>query len=280
MSTSAQSLAIGNAPRICQGVRPVNGHPYQACTTTLSGRAFACDSCAAEFERRLEDGDSKRIREAWQKSMLAAGFAPAFIEGRKTLATVRHLSTGHVKAVRAAEDLKDWTRSDGCRKSFLLRGGPGVGKSLIAEAAGAAFAEARGGENAAALFYNARQLGLDLQAASSPSSANSVDAILKRCQTARLLILDDVGATRSTRFQLDGIYSVLDYRCRHEAPVIITSNYESMANLAVRMVPDGGDLQDAQRVVDRIEELCPIVITLSGQSQRSVVNREQPEGRR
>jgi DNA replication protein DnaC len=81
---------------------------------------------------------------------------------------------------------------------------------------------------------------------------------IERGQSARLLVLDDVGLSAGGRDELPMLHEILDYRHCEQRPTIITSNLP-FDNLA-------GVLGD--RMGDRLRESCFRVLTFTGSSHR------------
>ena len=70
-----------------------------------------------------------------------------------------------------------------------------------------------------------------------------------------LLILDDLGAERSTDFALERVHDIVDYRVSSGKPLIVTTNY------SLRQMKEETDLRKA-RTFDRIFNCCfPIPFT-------------------
>lgn len=75
------------------------------------------------------------------------------------------------------------------------------------------------------------------------------DKLIYRLNQAKLLIIDDLGAERSTDFALEKVYKIVDSRYRARLPMILTTNLEL------------SDMQRASdirysRIYDRIFEVC------------------------
>ena len=86
-------------------------------------------------------------------------------------------------------------------------------------------------------------------------------SILDRLEGFQLTFIDDLGAERDTSFAVEQIFSVIDSRYRVKKPVLITTNLtlkqmESPENLAY------------SRIFDRVLEMCPVRLCVSGQSRR------------
>ncbi len=74
-------------------------------------------------------------------------------------------------------------------------------------------------------------------------------ALLSRLNQAKLLIIDDLGAERSTDFALEKVYNIVDSRYRARLPIILTTN------LSMEEMKETADIRYA-RIYDRIFELC------------------------
>ena len=73
--------------------------------------------------------------------------------------------------------------------------------------------------------------------------------LISRLNRAKLLIIDDLGAERSTDFALEKVYNIVDSRYRARLPIILTTNL-SMAEMKETV-----DIRYS-RIYDRIFELC------------------------
>lgn len=77
---------------------------------------------------------------------------------------------------------------------------------------------------------------------------------------AKLLIIDDLGAERSTDFALEKVYSIIDSRYRASLPMILTTN------LDLDSMQECGDIR-YKRVYERVLEVC-YPIKFEGNSRR------------
>ncbi len=107
-------------------------------------------------------------------------------------------------------------------KDWLFLHGPfGVGKTHLAVAA-AAERERRGDE----IFFATVPDLLDyLRATFAPDSNVAYDDLLDRIKTVDLLVLDDMGAERSTPFAEDKLFQIINYRYESRLATIITSSH-------------------------------------------------------
>ena len=81
---------------------------------------------------------------------------------------------------------------------------------------------------------------------------------IERAQTARLLVLDDVGISSGGRDELPLLHEILDYRHGERLPTIITSN----------LPIEGLSSVIGERMADRLRESAFRVLKFSGASNR------------
>lgn len=114
-----------------------------------------------------------------------------------------------------------------------LHGPYGVGKTHLAVAA-AAEREDRGDD---VFFATVADLLDHLRAAFSPDSPVTHDDLLDRVRNADVLVLDDMGAERSTPFAEDKLFQIMGYRYEERLPTIITTSdqIESIATTRPRI---------------------------------------------
>ncbi len=93
--------------------------------------------------------------------------------------------------------------------------------------------------------------------------------LLDKMNAAKLLIIDDLGAERSTDYALEKVYRVVDERSRVRLPMILTTNLdlnELMSTSDVRY----------DRIYDRILEMC-YPVRFTGQSWRKTTANKRFE---
>ena len=133
-------------------------------------------------------------------------------------------------------------------QGLLLYGSVGTGKTHLACCIGNHVME-----NLMPVF--ATSLVKIIRKASSFRNAEDENDFLSRVNMADLLILDDLGAERSTDYALEIVYNVIDSRYRIGKPMIVTTN------LSLQEMTDTEDVR-YKRIYDRIFEVCyPIEVT-------------------
>lgn len=80
----------------------------------------------------------------------------------------------------------------------------------------------------------------------------------------KLLVLDDLGAERNNTYSAELMYSVIDARYKTNLPTIVTTNID---------IAEMKNEQDIwrSRIYDRVIEMCPIPLSMEGQSRRGII---------
>lgn len=170
-----------------------------------------------------------------------------------------------MKYTFAADDRQDPVLSDVCRRyvdrwaemeaqniGILFHGTVGTGKSFYA----CAIANALVDQCIPAMVTSFPRLLNLLQ------SARDRQEIIDGLDRYPLLVLDDLGVERDSYYAAEQIYSVIDARTRAGKPLIVTTNlpYDELESPAA---------MPYKRIYDRILELCPVVLKMTGQSRRA-----------
>ena len=147
----------------------------------------------------------------------------------------RSLQSAKSYVQRWAQDPGGW---------LSLYGPYGVGKTHLAVAA-AAERENRGDD---VFFATVADLLDYLRATFAPDSPVTHDDLLDRIRNADVLVLDDMGAERSTPFAEDKLFQIVGYRYEERLPTIITTSHHIESIAATR-----------PRIASRLQD--PLVVT-------------------
>ena len=176
------------------------------------------------------------------------GAIPSNMRARMTFAGFDPSGNGRLtdyqqRSLRAAKSyLQRWANSP---NGWLSLHGPyGVGKTHLAVAA-AGERENRGDE---VFFATVADLLDYLRATFAPDSAVNHDDLLDRIRNADVLVLDDMGAERSTPFAEDKLFQIVGYRYEERLPTIITTSQQIEAIASAR-----------PRIASRLQD--PLVVT-------------------
>ena len=153
----------------------------------------------------------------------AIGAIPAGMRRRMTFDAFNPDGNGRLRRnekeslARAKAYVRRW--ADHPEGWLNLFGPLGVGKTHLAVAA-AATREQRGDE---VFFATVADLLDYLRATFAPDSPIAYDDLLERIKTCALLVMDDMGAERSTPFAEDKLFQIAGYRYEERLPTIITT---------------------------------------------------------
>lgn len=164
----------------------------------------------------------------------------------------------------AADDRQDPALSDVCHRyverwaemeaqniGILFHGTVGTGKSFYA----CAIANALVDQCIPAMVTSFPRLLNLLQ------STQNRQEIIDGLDHYRLLVIDDLGVERDSAYAAEQIYSIIDTRARSDKPLIVTTN------LPLNELESPASMQ-YKRIYDRILELCPVVLKMTGPSRR------------
>lgn len=157
--------------------------------------------------------------------------------------------------------VQNWPRMKDENIGILFFGDVGTGKSFLA----CAIANALLGQLVSVSVTNFPRILNTLQGGFDADRQKRID----RLQRYSLLVIDDLGVERDTAYSVEQVYNVIDTRARSGKPLIVTTNLSL------------SDLQNPpslayKRIYDRVLEMCPIQLKLTGESRR----KEIASGRR
>jgi DNA replication protein DnaC len=97
---------------------------------------------------------------------------------------------------------------------------------------------------------------------------------VRDCQTADLLVLDDLGAEKPSEWAAERLYMIVDHRYVNCLPLIVTTNYPE-GRLAARLsgLPDNAARRSVaegpgSRIASRLAEMCTVV-PMDGDDRRT-----------
>ena len=175
----------------------------------------------------------------------------------------------HEAALRLSRDwVERWP--DRTEHGLLFLGEPGTGKTHLAVGIARDLVRIKG---ARALFYEQRQLLKDLQATFDAGAGRSEVEVLGPVFEAEVLVLDDLGAGRTTPWARDVMHDLIAHRYNEKLPLIMTSNRPTGEDAEPRSADpapvEGLTLKDrlGDALMSRLYEMC-LVVPVGGKDFR------------
>jgi len=198
-----------------------------------------------EEERYAARQRARRIKQLRADSLLDNKFREASFENfERTKSNTRQFEFCHRYAEHFAEMVKQ-------NQGLLLYGNVGSGKTYLA----ACIANYLLDNEVSVVMTSFVQILRDAQ-----NFSNDFDE-WRFIRKPKLLIIDDLGAERSTDYALEKVYGIIDGRYRSKKPMILTTN------LSLGQMQASTDIRYA-RIYDRIFEVC-YPIEFQGRSFRT-----------
>lgn len=154
---------------------------------------------------------------------------------------------------KAYETAKDYAAQYPVKDGLLITGTCGTGKTHLAVAILHAILD-RGYPG---LFATVPDLLAEIRKSYNGEKDSEK---IKKIKSARFLVLDDLGAEKTTDWVQEQLYMIINYRYEYELPTIITSNLD-IGQLAQKV---------GERTTSRLLEMC-IGVKLNGEDYRAKV---------
>jgi len=144
----------------------------------------------------------------------------------------------------------------GDNKGLLLMGPIGVGKTHLAVGIIHYLIEDK---NVPCLFYDFRELLNDIRSTYDPDSQITERSIIQPLLNTELLVLDELGAEKTTNWVLDVLMYILNYRYNRMALTIITTNYLNDQTSSRSGYEETLEDRIGIRLRSRLHEMCHTV---------------------
>lgn len=196
--------------------------------------------CRAEEERlkkeqMQKEEEMRSIQRAKISSMMDDTFRTACFANYQ----IRNGNERHLKVAKkyCIEFSKMYERNQG----LLFCGTVGTGKSYTAACIANYLLEA----NTSVVMTSFVRILQEMQG----FDREREETFTNKLNSVKLLIIDDLGAERSTDYALEKVYGIIDNRYRAKKPLILTTN------LTLQQMQEATDIRYA-RIYDRIFEMC------------------------
>lgn len=193
------------------------------------------DALEARKERERKEEEMQSIRRARISSMMDETFQTATFDNfRKNSGNEKHLSI-------AQNYCKEFKKMYENNQGLLFYGTVGTGKSYTAACIANYLLE----HSTSVVMTSFVRILQEMQG----FDREREEAFTNRLNSVRLLIIDDLGAERSTDYALEKVYGIIDNRYRAKKPLILTTN------LTLSQMQAASDIR-YERIYDRVFEMC------------------------
>ncbi len=198
------------------------------------------------------DGTPRVARcDCWRERLAAKLLAEARIPPRYRRCDLDNFNTYNDSLVRAVARARRLAESfPVVDKGLLVLGKPGVGKTHLAVAVLKDVVRAKG---ATGIFYDTRDLLRVIRSTYDPLVRTAEMDVLRPVMTADLLVLDDLGAEKTSEWVEETLNLIVNTRYNERRLTIFTSNYAIVEDTADANSVVG---RVGARMWSRLHEMC------------------------
>jgi DNA replication protein DnaC len=215
-----------------------------------------CPLCDDTGWKPIENGGGRRVVrcDCWREALSQKRLADANIPKRYQHCTIANFTAYNESLERAAGRAKQVADVfPAVARGLFFEGQPGVGKTHLAVAI---LKQAIQTAGVRGLFYDTRDLLRVIRSTYDPSIRTTELEILRPVMNADLLVLDDLGAEKTSEWVEETMNLIVNTRYNERRLTLFTSNYPD--------IPDDTDpnallFRIGSRMRSRLHEMCEFV---------------------
>src|SRR5436305_7337245 len=235
---------------------------------------MACPLCDDTGWRPVEETGATTVRsdparrvvrcECWRDGVGRQRLSEAHIPKRYQHCTLANFAAYNESLERAVAQARRLAEAfPVVTRGVFLEGQPGVGKTHLAVAVLKHVIQATGGRG---LFYDTRDLLRVIRSTYDPAIRTTELDILRPVMTADLLVLDDIGAEKTSEWVEETMNLIVNTRYNERRLTIFTSNYP---DIPYDSDPNSLPFRIGDRMRSRLHEKCEFIV-LDGADYREM----------
>jgi DNA replication protein DnaC len=216
-----------------------------------------CPICDDTFWRPVEENGVRRVVrcDCWRENLGRQRLNEANIPKRYQHCTLANFTAYNESLERAVAQAGRIASSfPAVSRGLLLEGQPGVGKTHLAVAVLKQVIQTAG---ARGLFYDTRDLLRVIRSTYDPAIRTTELEVLRPVMTADLLVLDDLGAEKTSEWVEETMNLIVNTRYNERRATVFTSNFPDIPD---ETEPNSLLFRIGSRMRSRLHEMCEFVV--------------------
>ena len=212
-----------------------------------------CPLCDDTGWKPIDDHGVRRVVrcDCWRERIVHDRLGDANIPKRYLHCTFENFTAYNESLEQAVAKARHVADSFPVSRGLLFEGQPGVGKTHLAVAVLKQVIETAGVRG---LFYDTRDLLRIIRSTYDPSIRTTELEVLRPVMTADLLVLDDLGAEKTSEWVEETMNLIVNTRYNERRLTVFTSNYQDFPEELAE--PNSLIFRIGHRMRSRLHEMC------------------------